>query len=115
VEYFGFIEGLSYTQVFLGTAIVVLVVCVIYAFLKNVDTQIFIEIIIKLVSLIVSAEYEIKGNKRGDERKSMVCMNMKTLLNEKEEEIVDRHGGIIKLIEMAFSIVRPIIRNGRGR
>jgi len=72
------------------------------------DGSLFIEGLTKLIGLIINAEKQIQGSKMGDSRMVHVVESAERILTTPELKIVSKKGGIAKVAQTAFDILKTL-------
>jgi len=97
-----------------GNVIGIVAICGLFGFVAywwrdKVEGAVFIEGLTKLIGLIVNAEKNITGVKQGVARMDAVIKVADTVLSRDELKVVNKKGGVGKVVQYAFDILKPII------
>jgi len=79
-----------------------------YIYRGKIDGSIFVDALVKLVGLIVNAEKQIQGEKMGSARMDRVVEMASSVLTAPELKVVEERGGISKVVQYAFNILKVI-------
>ena len=86
---------------------------------KYLDKETFAMVRAKILALEMWAEFEITGNKRGDERMNSIEDIVKKNFNPEELSFLDKKGGIRKFAESVLPIARTmfvwLLKTGKGK